>query len=258
MNRLGLTQGDLVRLHTDTADVEAPVYAGEALHPDLALMAMGQGHTDYGRYAEGRGGNPVTLLSGEVGASGQPLTLVPLKSIASTDRRVKLAHTDGSRTQYGRKIAVSTTMGKNGDHTDDGHKYGKDTHGAHEPGLTMETFPLTLPLPEGYDAKRDIYPPHEHEGYRWGMVVDLDRCIGCGACAAACYAENNIGVVGEERIVEGREMAWLRIERYLDPRDPTKITFFPLMFQHCDNAPCEPVCPVYAPHHSKEGLNNQI
>jgi molybdopterin-containing oxidoreductase family iron-sulfur binding subunit len=90
------------------------------------------------------------------------------------------------------------------------------------------------------------------------MVVDLDRCVGCGACATACYAENNIGVVGEERIIEGREMAWLRIERYLDPHDPTRITFFPLMCQHCDNAPCEPVCPVYAPHHSKEGLNNQI
>jgi molybdopterin-containing oxidoreductase family iron-sulfur binding subunit len=122
----------------------------------------------------------------------------------------------------------------------------------------MWDFPLTLPLPEGYDAKRDIYPAHPHVDYRWGMAVDLDRCIGCGACAVACYAENNIGMVGEKQILAGREMAWLRIERYLDPQDERKIIFLPMMCQHCDNAPCEAVCPVYAPHHSKEGLNNQI
>jgi molybdopterin-containing oxidoreductase family iron-sulfur binding subunit len=90
------------------------------------------------------------------------------------------------------------------------------------------------------------------------MVVDLDRCIGCSACVAACYAENNVGVVGEKQVINGREMAWIRIERYEDPDDPTRQIYFPMMCQHCDNAPCEAVCPVYAPHHSKEGLNNQI
>jgi molybdopterin-containing oxidoreductase family iron-sulfur binding subunit len=126
------------------------------------------------------------------------------------------------------------------------------------PGLTMDTFPLSLPIPEGYDARRDIYPAHDHDTYRWAMVVDLDRCIGCGACAVACYAENNIGVVGADQIVRGREMAWLQIQRYLDDNDPARVSFLPMMCQHCDNAPCEAVCPVYAPHHSKQGLNNQI
>ena len=90
------------------------------------------------------------------------------------------------------------------------------------------------------------------------MIVDLDRCIGCGACAAACYAENNLGIVGEKRILEQREMSWLAIHRYLDINDKNKLIFLPMLCQHCDNAPCESVCPVYAPHHSKEGLNNQI
>jgi molybdopterin-containing oxidoreductase family iron-sulfur binding subunit len=90
------------------------------------------------------------------------------------------------------------------------------------------------------------------------MTVDLDRCIGCNACAAACYAENNLGVVGEEQIVNGREMSWMRIERYRDPEMGEKVTFLPMLCQHCDNAPCESVCPVFAPHHNKEGLNNQI
>ncbi|MBW2581167.1 MAG: 4Fe-4S dicluster domain-containing protein [Deltaproteobacteria bacterium] len=123
----------------------------------------------------------------------------------------------------------------------------------------MWEFPLVLPLPEAYDRKtRDIYPPHQHEDYRWAMVVDMDKCIGCGACSVACYAENNVGVTGEERIIEGREMAWLQIQRYEDPEQREKITFLPMLCQHCCNAPCESVCPVYAPHHSKEGLNNQI
>jgi molybdopterin-containing oxidoreductase family iron-sulfur binding subunit len=90
------------------------------------------------------------------------------------------------------------------------------------------------------------------------MAVDLDRCIGCGACAAACYAENNVGIVGEARILQGREMAWLEIVRYHDERRMQRVMFMPMLCQHCDNAPCESVCPVYAPHHSTEGLNNQI
>ena len=122
----------------------------------------------------------------------------------------------------------------------------------------MDDFPLTLPLPEGYNPQRDFYPAHDHDHYRWAMVVDLDRCIGCGACAAACYAENNVAVVGEARIAQGREMAWLSIERYHDERRMERVMFLPMLCQHCDNAPCESVCPVYAPHHSSEGLNNQI
>jgi molybdopterin-containing oxidoreductase family iron-sulfur binding subunit len=125
-------------------------------------------------------------------------------------------------------------------------------------GLTMGDFPLALPLPVGYSPERDFYPSHDHLDYRWGLVVDLDKCIGCGACAAACYAENNVGIVGVDRVLEGREMAWLSIERFQDPKQMEKVTFLPMLCQHCDNAPCESVCPVYAPHHSKEGINNQI
>ena len=160
---------------------------------------------------------------------------------------MQLAHTDGSRIPHGRKIALSINL-RELDHSRP-HK---------KSGLSMDSIPLTLPMPEGYDRERDIYPVHEHKAYRWAMVVDLDRCIGCGACATACYAENSLGVVGLERVLEGREMSWLEVQRYHDPERMEKITFRPMLCQHCDNAPCESVCPVYAPHHSEEGLNNQI
>ncbi|MBN2365605.1 MAG: 4Fe-4S dicluster domain-containing protein [Calditrichaeota bacterium] len=88
------------------------------------------------------------------------------------------------------------------------------------------------------------------------MAIDLDSCIGCGACAAACYVENNIAIVGKEEHLIGREMSWIRVQPYYD--DHEKIEFVPMLCQHCDNAPCEPVCPVYAAYHNQEGLNVQV
>jgi molybdopterin-containing oxidoreductase family iron-sulfur binding subunit len=245
----GIRHADVVQLRSAHGSLEAPVYETVAVRPGVLAMAIGQGHSAYGRYAQGEGVDPLGLLPPETDAlSGGPAFVAGDVLLAPTGKRMTLAHTDGSRIQHGRKIALTTPL-QSAAH-DDGHPP--------KAGLTMWDFPLTLPLPEGYDPKRDAYPPHEHAGYRWSMVVDLDRCIGCGACSAACYAENSIGVVGAQRILEGREMAWLRVERYLDPEDERQVIFLPMMCQHCDNAPCEAVCPVYAPHHSKEGLNNQI
>ncbi len=245
---LGLRQEDLVTAVTQWGNLEAPVYESDGVRPGVAAMTVGQGHDGYGRFADGMGLNPFRLLSPEVDpAHGGPRQGGEPVAIRKTGRRQPLAHTDGSRIQHGRAIALSISLA--------------DLRKGHHPerhGLAMHEFPLTPPIPEGYKHERDIYPPHEHDGHRWSMVVDLDRCIGCGACAAACYAENNVGVVGLERMLENREMSWLMIQRYLDPDRPEKVFFLPMLCQHCDNAPCESVCPVFAPHHSKEGLNNQI
>jgi molybdopterin-containing oxidoreductase family iron-sulfur binding subunit len=94
---------------------------------------------------------------------------------------------------------------------------------------------------------------------KWAMVIDLDRCTGCHACETACYSENNIPVVGEEVNYEGRGHTWIRVERYWEGSYPNvKARFMPIPCQHCDNAPCEPVCPVYATYHNPEGLNAMI
>jgi Fe-S-cluster-containing dehydrogenase component len=94
---------------------------------------------------------------------------------------------------------------------------------------------------------------------RWGMVVDLDRCTGCQACVVACHAENNIALNLEDVVLQQRAMNWIRIERYWEGEYPNvKARFLPVLCQHCGNAPCEPVCPVYATYHSRDGLNVQV
>jgi anaerobic selenocysteine-containing dehydrogenase/Fe-S-cluster-containing dehydrogenase component len=243
-----LKAGDVVILETRAEKIELPVYPYAGVFPGTVVVPVGQGHTEFGRWASGQGVNPTTVLNPSVDPdAGAPSFATPLAGLTYSGRTVPLASTSGSREALHRKIALTVPL------KEIGHE-----HGHEKPGLTMDNFPLTPPTPEGYDPKRDLYPPHDHDGYRWAMIVDMDRCIGCSACVAACYAENNIGIVGEERILEGREMAWLQIQRYHDPADMARLTFLPMMCQHCDNAPCEAVCPVYAPHHSKEGLNNQI
>jgi molybdopterin-containing oxidoreductase family iron-sulfur binding subunit len=106
-----------------------------------------------------------------------------------------------------------------------------------------------------HHKKWTLYPEHDHKDYRWGMAIDLDLCNGCSACVAACHVENNVPVAGKADHLKGREMSWLRIEPYY--REGA-VEFLPMLCQHCDNAPCESVCPVFAAYHNPEGLNVQV
>src|SRR5436190_18501777 len=116
--------------------------------------------------------------------------------------------------------------------------------------------------PKTGDFRREstIYPDHPQPGLKWGMSVDMNSCTACGACVVACHAENNVPVVGKREVARYHDMHWLRIDRYFvtnkeNPDDVKAVVFQPMMCQHCDNAPCENVCPVAATNHSSEGLN---
>ncbi|MCF8069273.1 MAG: 4Fe-4S dicluster domain-containing protein [Desulfobacterales bacterium] len=252
VKRNNLKHGDMTAIETDNGLVEAIVYETAGIKENVLGISMRRDHTIDGQFIEDKEDSIFSLLSANIeNLSGGPISHARVISIKKAKSSEPLAHTDGSRLQHDRKIAMAMPFSQYSNSQDH-----KKTHGGS--GLSMHEFPLTLPIPEGYDAHRDIYPSHEHENYRWAMVVDLDRCVGCAACMGACYAENNIGIAGKRQIINGREMSWVRVERYLDPEDNKKVIFLPMMCQHCDAAPCESVCPVYAPHHSKEGLNNQI
>ena len=288
--KLGLVEGQHVTVETASGKITAPAYRYMGVRPDTVAVALGQGHTAYGRFAQNIGVNAYDLVpNGWDAAGGLALTASKGKVTVAADVS-QLVTTEGSARQHGRgigqAIAIADLLKKGGDEKE------------HEniPGLPSPDFQPGLKAPIAADAQGEfanpkgkatgMYDPAHSSGMehrRWAMTIDLARCTGCSACVTACYSENNIPTVGapyqgralspttwDERpganIIKGREMAWIRLERYYEGNENTEnefsadfdTRFVPMMCQHCGNAPCEPVCPVYATYHSPDGLNVQV
>lgn len=224
--KLGIANDDLVEIEAGGAKIVTSAYVWDGAAPDTVAVPIGEGHTEYGRFASGVGANVLGLLS-------DPNPEVKVRRV---DGSKWVTQIKGSPDQWGREIVQTADLAK----------------------PLERKREIIMPLPSGY-KKWDFYPGHAYKNHRWAMVIDLDRCIGCGACSTACYAENNLVTAGPEGIYRRREMSWLRIDRYIDWRESsTPILFQPMLCQHCDAAPCEAVCPVFASSHSDEGLNMQV
>ncbi len=233
---LGVRTGDLVRVQSDQGSVEAPAYVRRGIRGDTVAIPIGQGHTAYGRNAEGRGVDPLALLPAVADpASGVMAYAGTQVSVSATGERGRLVTTQGSSTDHDREIAGIVNV-----------EEALEANEAHE-------VDLTAMVEAAWDSDPD-------SPYRWGMVIDLNACTGCGACVTACYAENNLPTVGEAIVAQGREMSWLRVEAFEEETEDGgfQTVHQPMLCQHCGDAPCEPVCPVYATYHNPEGLNVQV
>jgi molybdopterin-containing oxidoreductase family iron-sulfur binding subunit len=256
--RLNVKDGEVLRLTSPAGSVEAPAYVYPGIHPETVAVPLGLGHTAYGEFAQGRGVNALDLLNFQDGNGFLPYLSAKVR-VEKTGEWVHLARTEGTPRQLGRGIAEAMTI--------DGVRQGltleqflkNEGHGHHEVNTELEVAAL-----EGFDESQKEKLRHgeyAREHPQWGMAIDLARCTGCSACVVACYAENNIPVVGEKEVRRGREMTWLRIERYWEGGDADhtlEARVIPMLCQHCANAPCEPVCPVYASYHTADGLNGQV
>jgi molybdopterin-containing oxidoreductase family iron-sulfur binding subunit len=134
-------------------------------------------------------------------------------------------------------------------------RHGLEPHDGPHPAAPLPHQEKGGTRPPGNISRLQLHPEH-----RWGMTVDLDRCTGCGACVAACYVENNVPVVGRDEVARGRELSWIRIEKHrlACTELERRVRLLPVLCQHCDNAPCETVCPVFASYHTPDGLNAQV
>ena len=262
----GLRDGDIVTVASPHGSLDVPLWVYPGIREDAVALAMGGGHASMGRYADGNGVNATALLPAVAEQpSGAFVTLATTVTVTPTGERRRIATIEGSDQQFDRPIAPAIAI------ADLGHaeEEGEDEHHGELQELQGVGGFVPVPAEEGAPSAFPLegarHGPYEgaHDGPRWGMAIDLDKCTGCSACVTACASENNVPWVGEEQILMGRDMNWVRIERYYEHVDATQagdldVRFLPMICQHCGNAPCEPVCPVFATYHTPEGVNAQI
>jgi MoCo/4Fe-4S cofactor protein with predicted Tat translocation signal len=220
----------IVELRYRGRSVRAPMFE-VAGHPDgCATVHLGYGRARGGTLAAGAGFNANAIRTADALDFGGGL------EIADTGDDFPLACTQYHHLMEGRGMVRALTR----------DEFTRNPRAIHE---GEEAPPRTLTL----------YPNYQYEGYKWGMAIDVNACIGCNACVVGCQAENNIPVIGKDEVLRGREMHWIRVDAYYRGDAANPETYFqPVPCMQCENAPCEPVCPVGATVHSDEGLNDMV
>jgi molybdopterin-containing oxidoreductase family iron-sulfur binding subunit len=232
MARLNLTRNQVVAIKSKAGEFSVVLYPMPGVHPNLVVVPRGNGSKDKrNTIARDVGVNPLVVYpQGFDSLSGQPLCSGEEITLTGTTQMYRLATLQKHNDIAGRKEIIKN--------------------------YSLEEMQTRQHMALNLDAVPDLYPTLEGAEHRWGMSIDLNKCNGCGACVVACAIENNVPQVGREQIILGREMHWIRLDRYFaaDVDRPT-VTFQPLLCQHCNHAPCEAVCPVFATTHDPEGIN---
>ncbi|MBE7438122.1 MAG: 4Fe-4S dicluster domain-containing protein [Spirochaetales bacterium] len=251
----GWKQGEILEIKTGHGSLRLPVLLQPGLHPESLTVALG-----YGREAAGKTGN-------RVGANGLALGALEATGLQLSGLSVSTEKT-GDRVE----IPCTQTVYRDGYNKEDKAFFAPDSvPNAPYGGSSQYDRPIILeanldefkknpgqfkPEKIHYPKDASLMPAWQYTGMRWHMVIDLTSCTGCNACVTSCHTENNVPMVGPDEVLMGREMHWLRIDRYYsgDEKNPD-VAYQPMLCQHCENAPCETVCPVAATTHDSEGLN---
>jgi len=228
--QFGVANGDVISIAAAGREIEMPVWIQPG-HADQSIsLALGYGRTACGRVGHGAGHDTYRLRISTA------LHNIAGARITKTGRTYRLATTQEHHSMEGRPLVREASL----------DSYRQQPAFAKKPDEKVDLFQL--------------FPRFSYDqGNQWGMAIDLNSCIGCNACVLACQAENNIPIVGKEQVMRGREMHWIRLDRYYGgpEEDPQAVTQV-VACQQCENAPCESVCPVAATNHSPEGLNDMV
>ncbi len=231
--KLGVSEGAMVSVRVGDRAVTLPALIEPGVHERVVAVALGYGRSQVGKVGNGIGAHAAPL---GFDASGRPTRARSGASVSVAAGKKELARSQTHGSMEGRPLVKEASF----------------EHFLLDPSVGNER--------EG-DGKHHLsmWSGHAYPGHKWAMSVDLTACTGCSACVIACQAENNVPVVGEDEVRRRREMHWIRVDRYFagTPEEP-EVVHQPMMCQHCDNAPCETVCPVLATVHSEEGLNQQV
>ncbi len=228
--KLGLKDGDIVTIKAGENTLEIPGHVQPGLHDQTIAIALGYGRESAGKIGTGVGKNLFKFST--VSDKGVEFVTSSM-SIAKTGEKYVLATPQQHQTLEGRPIVKEASL----------VEWIKSPNAGNEEKEKLTT----------------LWPEHKYEGYRWAMAIDMNSCTGCNACVIGCQSENNVPVVGKDGVSRGRIMHWIRIDRYYTgtPDNP-QVVHQPMLCQHCENAPCETVCPVIATMHDSEGINAQI
>ena len=241
-------QKPVVKITLGKKEIELPVLIVPGMQSNTIAIAVGYGRGEkLGMTAAGVGQNAYVFTSYD----GSTVSYQGVVTVADAGRQHKVATTQihgtyDDRTEVVRETTLATLV-KYPNNISDYRKHLEETYGK---GTDTTDF----------RKNGTLYGEHAQPGIKWGMNIDMNACYGCGSCVVACHAENNVPVVGKSEVLRYHDMHWLRIDRYFvsDATNPDQlkgVVFQPMMCQHCDNAPCENVCPVAATNHSAEGVN---